>query len=113
MKKKNILFLTTAVFLLLTSCKSNQAEYAWLKNAVDVSSVQLLQTAKEIGNSAKLPRSIYAGYDIKFLSEQMAKDTTLFADSLRPFKKELVGKRRYCSDVYDWTSGFFPWQPLV
>jgi hypothetical protein len=108
MKIGKILLLATTATFLLSACKTEPNTDAWIKHAIDVSSAQLLQTAKDMGDSLKLPRSVYAGYDIPFLSKQLGKDSSLFADSLRPFKKNLVGKIRYCNNVYDWTSGFYP-----
>ena len=55
-----------------------------------------------------LPRSIWIGYELDFLVEQMEQPLENFRDSLwsnPPTNK--IGKRRLCN-IYDWTSGFFP-----
>lgn len=84
-------------------------DYAWLKNAIDVSAEQLKKTVADVGDSLLLPRSIWTGYDMDFLCSQLQRDPATFKDSLRvkPLK-DAVGTRRYCSSIYDWTSGFFP-----
>lgn len=105
--KRNIVFL--AAIALLWSCQQAPKEdYGWIKKGIDVASVQLKQTAREIDGIGALPRSIRTGYDMDFLVRQLEKDPKTFKDSLRkqPATAEL-GNRRLCS-VYDWTSGFFP-----
>lgn len=102
--------LTICICLLtLASCdKKPQEDYKWLKNSIDVSVSQLELTAKEIADSAKMPRSIWVGYDIDFLCKQMETDITAFKDSLRPNpSSEKIGTRRLAR-IYDWTSGFYP-----
>lgn len=107
--KKQILFCcTVAALQILSSCSSSQpkVEYAWLKQAIDVSVEQLKGTVADVGDSVCLPRSIWTGYDRDFLYHQLQKDPK---DSIRvkPVTHEL-GTRRYCFSIYDWTSGFFP-----
>lgn len=84
-------------------------DYGWIKHAVTVSVQQVSQTLNEMGDTLAFPRSVWTGFDIDFLCSQLQKDTETFKDSLRtkPFPQAL-GTRRYCSSVYDWTSGFFP-----
>ena len=109
----NKLLLTcgAAVSIGLASCSSPQKgdDYGWLKNAIDVSAVQLKTTASEVVDTVLLPRSIWTGYDMDFLCAQLERDPATFKDSLRvkPVHATL-GNRRYCSSIYDWTSGFFP-----
>ncbi|MBQ8501576.1 MAG: glycoside hydrolase family 88 protein [Bacteroides sp.] len=95
----------------LSGCDSRQSkeDYSWLKNAVEVSAAQLKQTVAEVGDSVCLPRSIWVGYDMDFLCSQMQRDPATFKDSLRlkPVN-EVLGTRRYCASIKDWTSGFFP-----
>lgn len=97
--------------LLLAACVSKQPadDYGWLKNAIDTSVGQLEYTVNEIGDSALLPRSIWTGYDMDFLCTQLERDPETFMDSLRvkPVTEKL-GTRRYCHNIQDWTSGFFP-----
>ena len=94
-----------------SSCSSSQpnTEYGWLKNAIDTSVQQLEETVADVGDSVLLPRSIWTGYDMDFLCRQLQRDPATFKDSLRikPVK-DAIGTRRYCSSIYDWTSGFFP-----
>ena len=63
----------------------------------------------EIGDSIRLPRSIWTGYDTDFLCHQLDKKQLTDKDSarLKPIHDNL-GSRRYCFSIYDWTSGFFP-----
>ena len=107
MKKTFILCASTAL-LVLASCKQTpQEDYGWVKRGIDAAAYQLQFTAQEIADSAKLPRSIWAGYDMDFLCAQLEKNPETFKDSLRPKRIGRLGQRRLCS-VYDWTSGFFP-----
>lgn len=105
------LSLTVCICLLamMISCNSKpKDDYSWLKNSIDVSVAQLDMTSGEIADSAKIPRSIWMGYDSVFLCRQLEKDYTVFKDSLRPNPdNDKLGKRRLAT-VYDWTSGFFP-----
>ncbi|MBR3931386.1 MAG: glucuronyl hydrolase, partial [Tidjanibacter sp.] len=106
MKIKHLIVAAVAV-VALAGC-SQPKDYGWIKVAVDRATVQLLQTAEEIGDTPMIPRSIWAGYDPAMLEKQLEKDFDTFKDSLR--KKaapELLGKRRLAG-VYDWTSGFYP-----
>ena len=94
-----------------SGCSSSQpnADYGWLKNAIDTSVQQLEKTVTDVGDSVLLPRSIWTGYDMDFLCRQLQRDPSTFKDSLRikPVK-DAIGTRRYCSSIYDWTSGFSP-----
>ncbi|GAB6008131.1 DUF4995 domain-containing protein [Dysgonomonas reticulitermitis] len=95
--------------LAMVSCNNKSKEdYSWIKKSIDVSVAQLDMTAREIADSAKIPRSIWAGYDAEFLCKQLEKDYSAFKDSLylNP-NSNRIGERRL-ADVYDWTSGFFP-----
>ena len=108
---KFLLFCGAAACLQLASCSSPQSreDYAWLKNAIDVSATQLKNTANEVGDSLLLPRSIWTGYEMDFLCSQLERDPATFKDSLRvkPINAAL-GTRRYSASIYDWVSGFFP-----
>ena len=100
MKIKHLIVAAVAV-VVLAGC-SQPKDYGWIKVAVDRATVQLLQTAEEIGDTPMIPRSIWAGYDPAMLEKQLEKDFDTFKDSLR--KKaapELLGKRRLAG-VYDW-----------
>lgn len=102
---------TVAVLQGFFSCSSGQAkdDYGWLKDAIDTSVRQLEETIADIGDSILLPRSIWTGYDMDFLCNQLQRDPATFKDSLRVKPvKEVLGTRRYCASIYDWTSGFFP-----
>lgn len=105
---KKTFLLCTVLISLLTSCTEIKKEQNWVDHVKDVASYQLESTARELTDSAMLPRSIYTGYDVKFLAEQMEQDLSTFKDSLwaNP-TEEKMGKRRLCN-IYDWTSGFFP-----
>lgn len=108
---KKSLFVSAALIALgLASCqnKSEDSYQNWTEHALDASSYQLKQTAREIADSALMPRSTYTGYELDFLVSQMEQDAKVFQDSLWPNPPaEKLGKRRLCN-IYDWTSGFFP-----
>ena len=110
--KKFLLFCYAVVTLQgFSSCSSSQPKenYGWLKNAIDTSVQQLEKTVADVGDSVLLPRSIWTGYDMDFLCSQLQRDPATFKDSLRVKPvKDALGSRRYCSSIYDWTSGFFP-----
>ena len=106
---KFIMTLASAA-LVLSACQTTPKEdYSWVKKSLDVSASQLLLTADEIGDSNRLPRAIHKGYDMEFLTRQLERDSATFKDSLRLHPTpDKIGQRRYCSSVYDWTSGFYP-----
>lgn len=95
-----------AVAALVISCNNKTQE--WVGTALESSTQQLLSTADELRDSGRFPRSIWSGWDIEFLAEQIGPAVYAKVDSLRPQPSaDKLGKLRTC-DVYDWTSGFFP-----
>ena len=108
MKKNLVLFASLAV-VALSSCNTTPKEdYSWIKKGIDVASAQLKLTAEEIADSTKMPRSIWTGYDMNFLCQQLERVSLTFKDSLRTHPQAYkLGKRRLCG-LLDWTSGFFP-----
>lgn len=107
--KKNLVLFVSLTAIALSSCQTTpQEDYSWVKKGIDVAAAQLKLTAEEIAGTGHLPRSIYTGYDLNFLCQQLERDSLSFKDSLRaqPAADQL-GKRRMCG-VRDWTSGFFP-----
>lgn len=95
-----------AVAALVISCNNKTPE--WLGTALESSTQQLLSTADTLRDSGRFPRSIWSGWDIEFLAEQIGPAVYAKVDSLRPQPSaDKLGKLRTC-DVYDWTSGFFP-----
>ena len=108
MKKNLVLFASLAV-VALSSCNTTPKEdYSWIKKGIDVASAQLKLTAEEIADSTKMPRSIWTGYDMNFLCQQLERYSLTFKDSLRTHPQAYkLGKRRLCG-LLDWTSGFFP-----
>ncbi|MDL2211062.1 glycoside hydrolase family 88 protein [Bacteroides sp. OttesenSCG-928-M17] len=107
MKKKLLMFAALPAMILFSCNPSAKEDYSWMKKGIDVASAQLKITAEEIADSAKLPRSIWAGYELDFLSEQLGRDMTTFKDSLRKQPTIEIGQRRLTGER-DWTSGFFP-----
>ena len=113
MKKVSLSYFVIGIALYtLSGCSSKHAEkadYTWLKYAIETSAAQLEYTVSEIGDSVLLPRSIWTGYDVNFLCQQLEKKQLIGKDSarLKPIHDNL-GSRRYCFSIYDWTSGFFP-----
>lgn len=107
MKKK--LLLCIALGTALAACSGSQKkEVDWKKNVLDVAVCQLKTTAEELTDSALFPRSVWTGYKLDFLIEQMEQPLENFQDSLcaNPATDKL-GQKILCG-VYDWTSGFFP-----
>lgn len=95
-----------AVAALVISCNNKTPE--WVDTALESSTEQLLSTADTLRDSGRFPRSIWSGWDIEFLAEQIGPSVYAKVDSLRPQPSaDKLGKLRTC-DVYDWTSGFFP-----
>lgn len=95
-----------AVAALVISCNNKTPE--WVGTALESSTQQLLSTADTLRDSGRFPRSIWSGWDIEFLAEQIGPSVYAKVDSLRPQPSaDKLGKLRTC-DVYDWTSGFFP-----
>lgn len=107
MKKK--LLLCIALGTALAACSGLQKkEVDWKKNVLDVAVCQLKTTAEELTDSALFPRSVWTGYKLDFLIEQMEQPLENFQDSLcaNPATDKL-GQKILCG-IYDWTSGFFP-----
>ena len=107
MKKK--LLLCIALGTALAACSGSQKkEVDWKKNVLDVAVCQLKTTAEELTDSALFPRSVWTGYKLDFLIEQMEQPLENFQDSLcaNPATDKL-GQKILCG-IYDWTSGFFP-----
>lgn len=95
-----------AVAALVISCNNKTPD--WVGSALESSTEQLLSTADTLRDSGRFPRSIWSGWDIEFLAEQIGPSVYAKVDSLRPQPSaDKLGKLRTC-DVYDWTSGFFP-----
>lgn len=99
-----------ALLLGLVSCqkKTDMNQESWVKEALDVASYQLELTANELADSAKLPRSVWAGYDIAFLTSQLERSPDSFQKALLPNPSVEITGKRHLTDIYDWTSGFFP-----
>lgn len=111
MKKFLLFCYAVATLQGFSGCSPSQPkeDYGWLKNAIDTSVQQLEETVADVGDSVLLPRSIWTGYDMDFLCSQLQREPVTFKDSLRMKPvKDALGSRRYCSSIYDWTSGFFP-----
>ena len=109
--KKILLLCYIAILYGFSGCSPKQPEndYTWLKQGIETAALQLKFTVAEIGDSIRLPRSIWTGYDTDFLCHQLDKKQLTAKDSarLKPIHDNL-GSRRYCFSIYDWTSGFFP-----
>ena len=109
--KKTLLLCYIAILYVFSGCSPKQPEkdYTWLKQGIETAALQLKFTVAEIGDSIRLPRSIWTGYDTDFLCRQLDKKQLTGKDSarLKPIHDNL-GSRRYCFSIYDWTSGFFP-----
>ena len=104
-------FVAVVALCVFSGCSPKQPEkdYTWLKQGIETAALQLKFTVAEIGDSIRLPRSIWTGYDTDFLCRQLDKKQLTGKDSarLKPIHDNL-GSRRYCFSIYDWTSGFFP-----
>lgn len=97
---------TAAASLSLLSCSSKRD--AWVRNAVEISSEQLKETAAALKGTNTFPRSIWSSWDLDFLVSQIGESVLSRVDSLRPNPPAAkLGALRTCG-VYDWTSGFFP-----
>lgn len=106
--RKNYLLIGTALLFGLTACKNHTSvsHDTWIEQAEDAAVYQLLSTAADLEDSLKMPRTVWAGYELQFLEKQL--EHKVNADSIHPNpSQELIGKRRLCS-LADWTSGFFP-----
>lgn len=99
--------LCSITFLSLVACSHAPQKKYWVEHAIEIAACQLLQTARELPDTALFPRSIWTGYDVNFLSKQLEVAPELFRKQLIPVTTDKLGTRRTC-DVYDWTSGFFP-----
>lgn len=110
MKAKSLI-LFVMIGGLLVGCsakKTARQDYEWVRKSINVASRQLLSLAEQLADTCLMPRSLWAGYDLGFLCNQLERGALTFKDSLRvrPVSAKL-GSLRTC-DIYDWTSGFFP-----
>ena len=107
--KKNLILCAVAGLALAACQPEEKKQEAWVSHAFDVALHQAKEMSSLMADSAgRMPRSLYTGYTMDFLVEQMECDSTVFIDSLLANPpKEKLGKLRACS-IYDWTSGFFP-----
>lgn len=106
---KKVFFLAISVIIGLASCKNKAPQQeAWVDNALDIASYQLKDDRFRNSWIPQTTRSIWTGYTIDFLVNQLERDAKTFQDSLwaNPSADKL-GQRRLCG-IYDWTSGFFP-----
>lgn len=108
MKKKQLV-LAGLLSLAMASCQNKQqADHIWMSQALDVAAFQLKQTAKEVKDTHKIPRSIHAGYDLNFLDRQLERKDKSYMDSLRPNPSAQHLHQKFMANITDWTSGFFP-----
>lgn len=92
--------------ILAAACTEN--DDAWLNGGIRTARLQLSSAAEATGGTGELPRSVWSGYDIDFLSWQLGADKATFKDSLRVQpSSDRTGHIRTCG-IHDWTSGFFP-----
>ncbi len=77
-------FVAVVALCVFSGCSPKQPEkdYTWLKQGIETAALQLKFTVAEIGDSIRLPRSIWTGYDTDFLCHQLD-------------KKQLTGKEQY------------------
>lgn len=103
------LFFSTICLTSILACQTNKPnEYAWIKNALDVSSTQLQIMGNRLKDCGMYPRSIHQHCDTMFISKQLERDVSVFIDSLESTSTpEQYGKILLCPPT-DWTSGFFP-----
>lgn len=100
------LLIATLSLLTIASCnKAEDSRPEWIERALDVATYQLNQSAIELKESHKMPRSTYTGYDLDFLCEQMETTPDKFTRKLAT--NETRKGVKLC-EIYDWTSGFFP-----
>ena len=62
---------------------NRKKDYTWLKQGIETAALQLKFTVAEIGDSIRLPRSIWTGYDTDFLCHQLDKKQLTAKDSAR------------------------------
>ena len=110
MKAKSFIIIVMAGDILVgcSAKKTDKEENEWIKNCINVASKQLSSLAEQLADTCVMPRSLWTGYDLEFLSNQLDREISTFKDSLRirPVSAR-TGSLRTCS-IYDWTSGFFP-----
>ena len=83
--KKTLLLCYIAILYGFSGCSPKQPEkdYTWLKQGIETAALQLKFTVAEIGDSIRLPRSIWTGYDTDFLCRQLDKKQLTGNDSAR------------------------------
>ena len=88
---------------------NRKKDYTWLKQGIETAALQLKFTVAEIGDSIRLPRSIWTGYDTDFLCRQLDKKQLTGKDSarLKPIHDNL-GSRRYCFFPFTIGQAVFP-----
>ena len=95
--KKTLLLCYIAILYGFSGCSPKQPEkdYTWLKQGIETAALQLKFTVAEIGDSIRLPRSIWTGYDTDFLCHQLDKKQLTGKDSarLKPIHDNLGSRR--------------------
>ena len=78
-------FIAVVALCVFSGCSPKQPEndYTWLKQGIETAALQLKFTVAEIGDSIRLPRSIWTGYDTDFLCHQLDKKQLTDKDSAR------------------------------
>lgn len=78
-------FIAVVALCVFSGCSPKQPEkdYTWLKQGIETAALQLKFTVAEIGDSIRLPRSIWTGYDTDFLCRQLDKKQLTGKDSAR------------------------------
>ena len=88
--RKNYLLIGTALLFGLTACKNHTSvsHDTWIEQAEDAAVYQLLSTAADLEDSLKMPRTVWAGYELQFLEKQL--EVPIAIVSVGPDRKQTI-----------------------
>ncbi len=105
---KNRILLSSWLILGIACTSAKTETDDWLKKGIDTAAAQLKSMTEKTRANADtilLPRSVRTTFDTAFITHQLGR---AFQESEPEIPGSKTGEIRFCSTIYDWTSGFFP-----
>lgn len=108
-------FVAVVALCVFSGCSPKQPEkdYTWLKQGIETAALQLKFTVAEIGDSIRLPRSIWTGYDTDFLCRQLDKKQLTGKELCRLKTHTVIWVPPVIAFPFTIGTSVFPWQSLA